>query len=362
MRRALMALLLLLCVPMAALAVPDTPYAPETVLQTDALSEGALAVMDLVYPAIRDCKEVILFPGKTRYEDVHAAMSCLTRNYPELFHLTGGWLVVFAQNSSEYAAALKPYYGMGAEEYEAWLGLLLETAQEMVDGTGGSQTERAEAMHDALCRRTTYDGSESGQENNSAIGALLVGTTQCEGYAGALALMYRLAGIPCGVVTGRDVDAEEGDPGHAWNVAVIDGKATLIDATWNDQNTYGVITHWYYGLTTEMMAATHVPDPDLVVPQCDSTEANWHSRRSLLARSESALRMALNQFARCGEVSIRFGDEALYYDFDGHMEEWIDEYNAACRPEEAIRGSYRVIFSDDQLCMYLWRDQEGYTP
>lgn len=352
MRRVMAGLLMLLLMPVCAMAAPDTPYAPETVLQTEPLSDGALAALEGLYPAIRRCEEQIELPEGTRYDDVSAAMSCLSRNYPELFHLRNEWAIGYFQDAPAYATVVKPAYTMSYWEYESVLSRLLETARNMAVVVSGSQADRAETLHDLLCERASYDRSETLDADNTAVGALLVGVTRCEGYAQALSLLYRLSGIPCGVVTG-DAGTGLDVSRHAWNAAVIDGTPTLIDATWNDQEGNSCVTHWYYGLTDAMMAADHVPDPEFSLPVMNAITVNWHARRGLLVTDSAGLYAAIRRFALEGEISIRFADSALYADFISRTNDWLNDYNAMSAPGEAFYGSFGVIFADEQLCAML---------
>lgn len=358
MRRFLMMATLLVWLPVCALAAPQTPYAPETVLQTATLSEGAAAVLETLYPAVRACQAQIDLPGGTSYDDLNAAMRSLTRDYPELFHLDNTWTIAYRQDRPEYATQVMPGYLATAGAYDALLARLLEVAGQMARGVYGMEADRAEALHDALCDRAMYDGSETEEADNTAVGALLDGVTRCEGYAKGLALLYRLAGIPCGVVTGEAWD-ETGVSRHAWNVAVIEGQPTLIDATWDDQEDGN--THWYDGLTTWMMAADHAPDPELAVPECTSVTGNWHARRGLLVSDEAGILNALRRFANDGEVSIRFADAAIYADFNDRTNDWFQAYNAQY-PEETFYGRYGVIFSDAQRCVRLAQMEEETLP
>ena len=358
MRRLWVIALLLALLPTLALAAPQTPYAPETVPRTAGLSEEAEAALALLYPAIRACQERIDLPAGTRYDDANAAMQSLTRDYPELFHLAHTWSIGYRQDRPEIATQVIPEYRMAPEAYEALLARLMEEARTAVASAAGGEADRAEALHDFLLGRATYDESEEGEADNTAVGALLDGVTRCEGYAQGLALLYRMAGIPCGIITGEASD-ENGTARHAWNVAVIEGQPTLIDATWDDQE--GGNTHWYQGVTTWMMAADHTPDPELTVPECASVTVNWHARRGLLVSDEAGVFAALRRFSREGEVSIRFADAALYADFDERMNDWFRAYNARY-PEETFYGRYNVTFSAEQLCMRLRRVEEEEAP
>lgn len=352
MRRIVAVVLTLLLLPLSALAAPEMPYAPETVLQTAPLSEDVLAAIDVLYPAILRGEETIGLPDGMLYDDVNVAMDCLTRNYPELFHLEGTWAIGYYQDAPAFATMVKPTYTMSPGEYEALLAQLLGTAQGAVDAASGSQVDRAEILHDWLCARTAYDHSETFEAENTAVGAMLRGVSRCEGYALALTLLYRLADIPCGVVTG-DAGTGEDLQRHAWNAAVIDGSTVLIDATWDDQEENGCVTHWYYGLTSAQMAADHRADPQFTLPTTDAMAVNWHARRGLLVSDRTELLAAIGRFAVEGEVNIRFTDAALYDDWMARMNDWLDEYNAMSAPGEAFYGSYGVVWSAEQHCVLL---------
>lgn len=352
MRRIVAVLLALLMLPVGALAASGMPYAPETVLHTALMSEGVLVAIGTLYPAILRGEELIELPDGMRYDDVNAAMNCLSRNYPELFHLENNWAIGYYQDTPAFATVVRPSYTMSPAEHEALLARLLETAQGMVDAAAGSQADRAEVLHDWLCERVAYDRSETLEADNTAVGALLMGESRCEGYALSLTLLYRLAGIPCGVVTG-DAGIGEDVQRHAWNAAVIDGSTVLIDATWDDQEENGCVTHWYYGLTATQMAADHSADPEFNLAAADSMAVNWHARRGLLVSERTGLLAAIGRFAVEGEVSIRFTDAALYADLVARTNEWIDEYNAMSAPGEAFYGSYGMIWSEEQQCVLL---------
>lgn len=350
MRRLWVLMMLFVLLPVCALAAPGMPYVPETLMQVAPLSEGARAVVGILYPALLSCQAQIDLPEGTLYTDADAAFQSLTRDYPELFHLETTCAIYYRQDRPEYAIQVQPGYLMTAAEYEGQRMRLVETAGQLVNSVSGTEAERAEALHDLLCERATYDESELLEADNTAVGALVDGVTRCEGYAKALALLYRMAGIPCGVVIGEGID-ETGLSRHAWNVAVIEGIPTLIDATWNDRKDGGN-THWYYGLTDWMMAADHRPDSGQNIPACTSVMLNWHARRGLLVSGETGVYAALGRFAREGEVSVRFADAALYADFNARMNAWFQDYNARY-PEEAFYGPYGVIYVDEQLCLRL---------
>ena len=65
----------------------------------------------------------------------------------------------------------------------------LEAALELVSGADGSDLEKERYIHDALCERITYQQEEEDSgEKDCAIGALLNGSADCDGYADAMLL------------------------------------------------------------------------------------------------------------------------------------------------------------------------------
>lgn len=338
-----------------AFAAPATPYAPETVVSALPLSEQARALVDALYPAIVRCEEKIELPEGTRYDDVNAAMASLTADYPELIHLARQWQIGYYRDRPEVATSLLVDYTLSADAYAAERARLMSVAKAMVAQTGGGAVDRAEALHDLLCARVTYAASAESGEGHTAADALLMAGARCEGYAQALTLLYRLAGLPCGMVIGDAWDDGGRAESHAWNVAILDGTPTFIDATWDDQPNGD--THWYFGLTGDMMAADHRVRVGDDPPACDDMSVNWHARRGLLIATPAELTGALARFAQEGEVSLRFRDAELYEDFLASQEDWFRRMNAE-RPDAAFYGTYAVACCAAQRCVMLWRKED----
>lgn len=117
----------------------------------------------------------------------------------------------------------------------------LEAAQAIVAGASGSELEKERFIYDALCDRITYHAggeTENFSETDSAIGALLNGSADCDGYADAMVLCCGLAGIPCCYMHGESRKPglpDEPEGSHMWNLVCIDGTWLMCDVTWGDQ-------------------------------------------------------------------------------------------------------------------------------
>lgn len=332
-------LLILLCLP--AWAGADRPYDDDTVIITQSADRDVLALMTYIYDRVMLDMPIIELPANTLYDDVNTAMEALTRAYPELCHVSNRWSVNYYRDKPEIAVSLEPEY-LDTFSMDALVPVALSVAGE----AAGSQTEKAELLHDWLCERVAYD--MSGGHTASAYGAIVSGWAQCEGYAKALVLLYRMAGISSGVVTGYFYDDRTGGGPHAWVVARIDGVNTLIDPT-ADDSIEQTVTHWYYGLTDAQMALDHTPDAGSIIPVCVSESVNWHARRGLLLRSMGDMNALLRQMTVSREpIEFRFADQKLFQAIYGQMDQLIDDYNAAAPWEEQFYGRYLMWFCPEQ--------------
>lgn len=343
MRKFLLCLTLMLCLSLPASAM-TLPYSAETVLTVQDLTPAQSALVNDLYTPIFNMEETIALPRGTRYADAEAAMTALTRDYPELFHLGRNYSLSYYAHAPEYATAIIPQYRMTAEEAAKKRAELYVAAYLAVAENPDPLT-----LHDHVCAAVTYGGDT--EMAHTAVSALLEGQATCEGYAQAITLLYRMAGIPCGIVTGTAVDSQGRADRHAWNIADIDGYC-LIDATWNDQEHLGLNTHWYYGLSTGYMANDHTPDPELRVPLC-SGESNWHDRHGYIISSADEADEAIRRLVAGETINLRMNG-MMYTALTDDFPTWLEHYNER-NPDAPFYGSYSMTVSDAQQCIILQR-------
>lgn len=127
-------------------------------------------------------------------------------------------------------------------------------------------------VHDYLCNSIIYPDIPSDYyvgDCHDAYGALVNGYAVCQGYAEAFKLICDLYKIPCVYISGT---ANGG--GHAWNaVQMDDGKWYLIDATWDDQDSYLFDDYFLCGLNSvdtyfgcSVFSSSHVADTAQFIP------------------------------------------------------------------------------------------------
>ena len=235
-RITLLALVLAVCLGCAGMtgafpaARAELPlvYPAETVISVIRLTEVQRSLAEYLYRPVLAGETKITLPEGTRYDDVGPALQSLMLDYPELFHLGHTYTITYWQNEPDVAIAVSPAYRMDARTADALRQQLYGSVLTLVQADG-----TAVGLHDALVERVTYGGTDD--MRHTAVGALLYGTATCEGYAQALSLLYRMAGIPCGVVTGSAFSGLSRQwESHAWNVMNL-GGFSLIDATWRAQ-------------------------------------------------------------------------------------------------------------------------------
>ena len=342
MRKALV-LLLLMLLPLRADALA-LPYEEDTVLSVLEMTPPQRTLANFLYTPVFNMETRIDLPKGTAYDDVSAAMGCLMQDYPELFHLGKDYVIGYYRDTPETAVWLEPAYRMSAEEAAQARAVLYAQAYLIADAAAD-----AEALHDQLCTLIRYGGDT--ELRHTAVGALLEGTATCEGYAQALTLLYRMKGIPCGVITGTAADNTGHSERHSWCIADIDGF-TLIDPTWNDQDALGLNTHWYYGLSTGQMAADHTPDAGQDIPLCDA-HANWHDRHGGYVSNLESADAAIRRLVAGETINLR-ADGTMYAALTDDLSTWLAHYNER-NPDAAFYGGYTLVKCDAQQCIILRR-------
>lgn len=337
--------------PAMALAAPQAPYASATMLRYLALTSAQQGLFDMLYAAAIQGAEEVAFPEGTAYDDAASALDALLTDCPELCALERRYSIRYMQNAPETAVAAMLFYAAPLSQQDA----VLTAARALAAQAQGDSYARELFLYDALCAACVYD--PDALHPSSAYGALVEGRATCEGYAKALVLLCRLAGIPCAMVTGEAWSNESTAP-HAWCVMHIDGAFVLADPTWDDQDGLGIVTHWYFNLSERQMGADHRADGDLLLPRCDEEALTWHAKGNrLVPRDEAAARAvvdaALMDFALSGRaVQLRFGAPEDAKAFVEDLDACFSQYNAR-HPEAMFVGAYSVSWSAAQGCVVI---------
>ncbi len=175
-----------------------------------------------------------------------------------------------------------------AREQEA-----LTAAQQLAtDCTRATPAETALALHDALCAMVIYVNDESTDEDDCCIGALLDGRANCDGYADALLLAGRLAGLNVRYQHGDSLNGGMGSyfSTHMWNLIELDGSWRMIDVTWDDSgdNAY----HLWFNIGEDRAAKSHVWSREMTVPMQPVTDTATRPVAEFFAANEAEITAA----------------------------------------------------------------------
>ena len=249
---------------------PDTPYPAETMLSVRMMPPGERSLRNFLYPKLMAQEASIQLPAGTSYNLLVQTLDNMRNDYPELFHIDS-YRVHYQRNQPDVAQSISPRYLCSAEEASALRKQLLETAQSWVD-----ENPDPLALYERLVLSATYSPDSMWQ--HTAVGALLYGEATCAGYAQAISLLYRLAGIPCATIIGEASDTS-GETGlHAWNVT----NFGFLDATWGAAFD-GHVFHSNYAMGEADMSIDHTPNRGYTFPRPE--------RRSELLSGARAVRL-----------------------------------------------------------------------
>lgn len=175
-------------------------------------------------------------------------------------------------------------YGDDIPETEEKAIELLKAVETMlfdVDLTTMSDYEKELFFYEYIINTADYDYSalEATERNDahSAYGLFVNHKAVCEGYARAMGLLMSIAGIDNYYVTGvvrEELRYGDEDGDHAWNMAKIDGKWYLLDATWDDQGS-SEMTHKYFNINDKIMSQTREAAHIELYPECNSMDMNY---------------------------------------------------------------------------------------
>ncbi|MCR4746844.1 MAG: hypothetical protein K5836_00050 [Clostridiales bacterium] len=122
-------------------------------------------------------------------------------------------------------------YYINADQYAS----CKNRAATIVSGVTKSYTntvDRIRAVHDYICSQTAYTLNVDGAYN-----CLFNGRCDCDGYTAAFQICMSLLGVPCKAFATDN---------HIFNLVQLNGSWYAVDATWDDQDSAGIIFARYF--------------------------------------------------------------------------------------------------------------------
>ncbi len=206
---------------------------------------------------------------------------------------------------------------------------------------GADDPETALHIHDALAGMIVYTDDDSTDEDDTAVGALLDGRANCDGYADAFFVTCALAGLNVRYQHGdtRDAGADprfQSEATHMWNLVEIDGTWRMVDVTWDDSGDR--LSRIWFNLGHDRASLMHIWNAEMTVPLDPVTD--------LSARPENEYTVS---GAREAVSAVRSALKNGYTSFDIV---YTDDAAAAGHedlPEEISRRA-------ESSCYYSWNE------
>jgi len=141
-----------------------------------------------------------------------------------------------------------------------------------------SDYDREKLIHDYTINHCRYDYQNYKNDSipissRTAYGVIVMGTGVCQGYAEAINILCRKAGLPSLIITGRAFGED-----HAWNLIKIAGRYCQLDVTADDpvnENGTDSLSYVYFNLNDKEMQKDHQWD-SAHYPACSSMQYNYH--------------------------------------------------------------------------------------
>lgn len=200
--------------------------------------------------------------------------------------------------------------------------------------------DTALAIHDWLCERIEYTLIDWTDDDDTAIGAILDGKANCDGYADGFLLIGTLAGLEVRYQHGDSVpDWRTGFGGtetHMWNLLCLDGTWRMVDLTWDDGE-YGIARTWF-NIGEDRAARTHEWRHETTVPMLPQTDLSTRPENEYYIADASDIAAA-----------IRDADEKSYPTYSLYF---AAAENAIAWRVEALSCLNNVSYVwNDKMCM-----------
>lgn len=194
-------------------------------------------------------------------------------------------------------------------------------------------------IHDYLCDRVTYTIDDFSNEDDCAVGALLNGRANCDGYADAFYLMGSLVGMEIRCQSGDALRAD-GDAGHMWNLIRLNNDWYMVDVTWNDSDN-GAPAHIWYNLGADFARYSHTwEELSGMAPMAERTENAYRPYPIFRCYSFDDLSRIM------GECKLLRTDRAdIFYGFGTDLYENTDRAYDVMR-RAGVSGSIRSTWYD----------------
>ena len=231
---------------------------------------------------------------------------------PLFFHIKAG-----AGFTDRGSITIHPEYTMSQDAYRKAFpvvsGFLQNSCRQL---KGRADFDKLRILHDAMVRNVIYHDTESRNEH-SVLGALLDRSAVCESIAKSFKALCDINHIPSFVLFGwansgeegfAELDEDDEDYNHAWNLVLLDRNWYVIDVTFDinlSENLTNSCRYDYFLRSDRCLADSHrVPDI-FSVPEC---RINYpvYDRIGLLVKNRRDVKAVSSAVLKTGASEIQF--------------------------------------------------------
>ena len=203
------------------------------------------------------------------------------------------------------------------DELSSELKKTLAEARSMAEACRTSDPlETAKNIQSALCAKVRYASMTNQSNADTAIGPLLQGVADCDGYADAFYLVGGLAGLEVryqhGISSSYDLEQNTIVTGsHMWNLLKIDGSWRVVDVCWADDEN-GVNYTWF-NIGKDRASRSRTWHEDLTVPLLETTDLSTRPENEYSVTCREELEDAIREAMEKGQNPF-----TLIFEKDGY--------------------------------------------
>ncbi|EOS27224.1 hypothetical protein C806_00192 [Lachnospiraceae bacterium 3-1] len=298
------------------------------------LDEQGQLIYDEMLTAILNHEQKIKL-STTDLDLMRQAYAAVCGDYGGLFWVEGYVFTRYTKGEELVSLEFAPKYTMTEEERRIIQTQIDDIVEVWLGGISFNNTdyEKARYVYELLALNTEYVKDAADSQN--IISVFIKRQTVCQGYACAVQYLLEQLGIQSVIVSGTAL----GDA-HAWNLIRLDGEYYYMDATWGNngyRNGEGKETSFidynYMAMTTEEMQMGHVPDQNMVLPECTAVMNNYYIREGTYMEEWNPELMGAilsEAWAQGRVVTLRFSDDTLkkqafrYFIEEGYIADYCD--------------------------------------
>lgn len=158
--------------------------------------------------------------------------------------------------------------------------------------------ETAKNIQSAICEKTRYAYMTNRSHVDTAMGVLLKGVADCDGYADAFYLVGGLAGLDVRYQYGisSQYNSEENTivtGSHMWNLLKLEGSWRVVDVCWADEE--DGINYTWFNIGKDRASRSRTWQEDLSVPLLETTDLSTRPETEYSVTNGEELEAAIQE-------------------------------------------------------------------